>query len=182
MAMLRDVYRLLRRLLFLLPAEAAHDIAQVALWIWSRLLPRPRARELLAQTVWGLRFPNPVGLAAGMDKGQVVVPAWFRLGFGFVEVGTVTPRPQGGNPRPRLFRLAEERALVNRMGFNNPGAEAVAAKLAEWRALNRWPKHPVGINLGKSKITPLEKAAEDYANSFRALRPHAGLRGETSAG
>ncbi|HYZ89691.1 MAG TPA: dihydroorotate dehydrogenase (quinone), partial [Myxococcales bacterium] len=112
------MYRIVRPLLFLFPAEVAHSIVQAGLWTSSRLFPRPRARERLAQTLWGLRFPNPVGLAAGMDKGQVVAPAWFRIGFGFVEVGTVTPRPQDGNPRPRLFRLADEGALINRMGFN----------------------------------------------------------------
>ena len=123
--------------------------------------------------LFGLRFPNPVGLAAGMDKAAAAVPAWAALGFGFSELGGVTWHPQPGNPTPRIFRAIPDQALVNRMGFNNPGAEAVAQTLAKWRALGRWPNHPVGINLGKSKITPLEKAAEDYANSFRVLRPHA---------
>src|ERR1035437_1350267 len=123
--------------------------------------------------LFGLRFPNPVGLAAGMDKAATAVPAWAALGFGFSELGGVTWHPQPGNPTPRIFRAIPDQALVNRMGFNNPGAEAVAQTLAKWRALGRWPNHPVGINLGKSKITPLEKAAEDYANSFRVLRPHA---------
>jgi dihydroorotate dehydrogenase len=162
------VYRLVRPLLFLLPAEAAHSIVQAGLWTSSRLFPRPRARERLAQTLWGLRFPNPVGLAAGMDKGQVVVPAWFRLGFGFVEVGTVTPRPQGGNPRPRLFRLADEGALINRMGFNNPGADRVARRLAR---LGRQPG-PIGVNVGRNKDTPNERAAADYVAAFRALAPY----------
>jgi dihydroorotate dehydrogenase len=135
------------------------------------MLPNPSARERLAQTLWGLRFPNPVGLAAGMDKGQVVVPAWFRLGFGFVEIGTVTPRPQKGNPRPRLFRLAEESALINRMGFNNPGAERVARRLAR---LPRQPG-PVGVNVGRNKDTPNERAADDYVAAFRALAPYAQL-------
>src|SRR5437868_9654123 len=123
--------------------------------------------------LWGLEFPNPVGVAAGMDKAAVAVPAWEALGFGFVELGGVTWHPQPGSPAPRMFRAVADEALINRMGFNNPGAEAVAAKLAEWRASGRWPAHPVGINLGKSKITPLERAAEDYANSFRVVRPHA---------
>jgi len=122
--------------------------------------------------VFGLKFPNPVGLAAGMDKSAEAVPVWAALGFGFVELGGVTWHPQPGNPAPRMFRAIADEALVNRMGFNNPGAEAMAQKLAEWRSLGRWPKHPVGVNLGKSKITPLEKAAEDYANSFRLLQPH----------
>ena len=120
--------------------------------------------------VFGLRFPNPIGLAAGMDKHAAAVPAWQSLGFGFSELGGVTWHPQPGNPAPRMFRVEAERALVNRMGFNNPGAEAMAAKLKQWHASGRWPKHPVGINLGKSKVTPIENAAEDYAHSFRLLR------------
>jgi len=163
------VYRLLRPILFLLPAEAAHALAGGLLWLWSRAGRRPRAREALAQTLWGLRFPNPVGLAAGMDKGRVLVPAWFRLGFGFVEVGTVTPRPQPGNPRPRLFRVPEHGAIVNRMGFNNPGARRVARRLS---SLPRQPG-PVGVNLGRNKDTPNERAAEDYLAAFQALAPHA---------
>jgi dihydroorotate dehydrogenase len=123
--------------------------------------------------LFGLRFPNPVGLAAGMDKHAAAVPVWEALGFGFIELGGVTWHPQPGNPAPRMFRAVSDAALINRMGFNNPGAEVIAARLAEWRASGRWPKHPVGINLGKSKIIPLERAAEDYANSFRVLCPHA---------
>lgn len=122
--------------------------------------------------LFGLRFPNPVGLAAGMDKNALALPAWAAMGFGFTELGAATWHAQPGNPQPRVFRAISENAIVNRMGFNNRGAEAIAEKLAEWKQLNRWPKHPVGMNLGKSKITPLEKAAEDYANSFRVLRPH----------
>jgi len=123
--------------------------------------------------LFDLHFPNPVGLAAGMDKQAVAVPVWETLGFGFVELGGVTWHPQAGNPPPRLFRVVADEALINRMGFNNPGAAAIAANLAEWRAAGRWPNHPVGINLGKSKDTPQENAAEDYANSFRALWPQA---------
>jgi dihydroorotate dehydrogenase len=123
--------------------------------------------------VLGLRFPNPVGLAAGMDKHAAAVPGWAALGFGFSELGGVTLHSQPGNPSPRMFRVVDDEALINRMGFNNHGAEAVAAKLAEWRRLGRWPPHPVGINLGKSKITPLENAADDYAGSIRLLWPHA---------
>jgi len=120
--------------------------------------------------LFGLEFPNPVGLAAGMDKNAEAVPAWAALGFGFTELGGVTWHAQSGNPPPRVFRAIPEAAIVNRMGFNNEGAPALAEKLAQWRAAGRWPKHPVGINLGKSKITPLEEAAGDYANSFRVLR------------
>jgi len=123
--------------------------------------------------VFGLRFPNPVGLAAGMDKYATALPAWLALGFGFSELGGVTSHTQPGNPEPRLFRAVAEDAIVNRMGFNNPGADEIAERLAWWRAQELWPRHPVGINLGKSKITPLAQAAEDYAASFRALREHA---------
>lgn len=124
----------------------------------------------LPMDLFGLRFPNPIGLAAGMDKLGEAVPAWAAMGFGFSELGGVTWHAQPGNPTPRVFRAISDEAIVNRMGFNNEGAEALAEKLTAWRALGRWPKHPVGINLGKSKITPLETAADDYANSFRVLR------------
>jgi dihydroorotate dehydrogenase len=105
-----------------------------------------------------------------MDKWAQAVPAWFALGFGFSELGGVTLHPQPGNAQPRLFRAVAEEAIVNSMGFNNPGAAAFAATLAGWRQDARWPGHPVGVNLGKSKVAPLEAAAEDYAQSFRALR------------
>lgn len=122
---------------------------------------------------FGLRFPNPVGLAAGMDKFAAAVPIWEKLGFGFCELGGITRHPQPGNPPPRMFRAPDSGAIINRMGFNNPGADAFARKLAQWQGRGLWPKHPVGINLGKSKITPLENAAEDYAASFRLLRDYA---------
>ncbi len=122
--------------------------------------------------LFGLRFPNPVGLAAGMDKNATALPAWAAMGFGFTELGAATWHAQPGNAEPRVFRAIPEEAIVNRMGFNNLGAEAIAERLAEWKKLGRWPRHPVGMNLGKSKITPLDKAAEDYANSFRVLRPY----------
>jgi len=123
--------------------------------------------------VFGLNFPNPVGLAAGMDKHAAAVPVWPALGFGFSELGGVTWRAQPGNPKPRMFRAEADQALINRMGFNNAGAEAIAARLAQLRQQGRWPKHPVGINLGKSKITALESAAQDYSQSLGVLWPHA---------
>jgi dihydroorotate dehydrogenase len=173
------LYRnLIRPVLFAQDAEQVHQRTMRALSWAAR---RPLACETLESffaapelpvELFGLKFPNPVGLAAGMDKYAEAVPVWPALGFGFAELGAVTWHPQPGNPSPRLFRAIPDEAIINRMGFNNPGAEAFAQKLAEWRALGRWPNHPVGINLGKSKITPLEKVAEDYANSFRVLWPH----------
>jgi dihydroorotate dehydrogenase len=122
------------------------------------------------RTLFGVRFPNPLGLAAGMDKEGVALPAWAALGFGFVEVGTVTWFAQPGNPRPRLFRLPADQALINRMGFNNGGAAALAERLEALRFL----PIPLGISIGKSKITSIERAVEDYTASFRTLFDHAG--------
>lgn len=165
------MYRLLRALLFLLPAETAHGLAAAWLRLQEGRAPRLPADPSLRQTLWGLEFPSPVGLAAGMDKGEVLAPAWFAMGFGWVEIGTITPRPQPGNPRPRLFRLVPQRAIINRMGFNNAGAEAVARRLA---ALSPQPG-PICINVGRNKDTPNERAAEDYLAAFRALAPHVQL-------
>ncbi|MGB3650013.1 MAG: quinone-dependent dihydroorotate dehydrogenase [Rivularia sp. (in: cyanobacteria)] len=122
----------------------------------------------LSQSLFGLQFPNPVGLAAGFDKDGVAIPMWSSLGFGFAEVGTVTSVAQPGNPRPRLFRLPNDEAALNRMGFNNCGAVAMAALLA--RTSKPDPLIPIGINLGKSKVTPLEEAAKDYRHSFSLLK------------
>ena len=130
------------------------------------------AAPALPVPLFGLKFPNPIGLAAGMDKNAEALPAWASLGFGFTELGAVTWHAQAGNDPPRLFRAIPEAAIVNRMGFNNAGVEAVAGILEAWRKLGRWPAHPVGMNLGKSKVTPLPKAAEDYAASLRVLRPY----------
>ncbi len=162
-------------------AEAAHE------WTLRRLAALSRRPAALAalraryavdapRTVFGVRFPNPVGLAAGMDKDGAALPAWPALGFGFVEVGTVTAHAQPGNPRPRLFRLPASEAVVNRMGFNNAGAAALAARLA---ALPRPLGVPLGISLGKSKVTPLDEAVEDYLASLPgAARARRLLRGE----
>lgn len=171
--------RLIRPVLFAQDSERIHNRTVVTLGNISR---SPALCSFLAAIyspvempveLFGVRFPNPVGLAAGMDKQAAAVPAWEALGFGFTELGGVTWHAQPGNPPPRMFRAVPDEALINRMGFNNPGAEAMAGTLRQWRERGRWPKHPVGINLGKSKITPNEKAAEDYANSFRVLRPWA---------
>lgn len=152
-----------RPLLFLLPPETAHTIGMHAI---SRgwLKARPFSDPMLEQTLFGVRFPNPLGLAAGFDKDAHALPHWAALGFGFVEVGTVTFHAQPGNPRPRLFRVPEENALINRMGFNNQGARRIASRLAADRSAI-----PVGINLGKSKITPIDAAAHDYTQSFKLL-------------
>jgi dihydroorotate dehydrogenase len=123
-----------------------------------------------SQRAFGVDFPSRVGLAAGMDKNGVALAGWQALGFGFVEIGTITANPQPGNPRPRLFRYPQQGALVNRMGFNNDGADAIAARLDSLRKRGKWPAIPVGINLGKSKTTSLEEAPADYLHSFRALR------------
>jgi len=120
------------------------------------------------RTVFGVRFPNPVGLAAGMDKDGRALRAWPALGFGFVEIGTVTRHAQPGNPRPRLFRLRASEAVINRMGFNNAGAEALAERL---QSSGRLPV-PVGVSLGKSKLSALEDAIEDYLTSLKVLAPH----------
>ena len=125
------------------------------------------------KTLFGLNFPNPIGLAAGLDKNGVALPAWAALGFGFIEIGTVTAKAQPGNPKPRIFRLPEQQALINRLGFNNDGADAIAQRLAALRESGRWPAVPVGINIGKSRTTPLEQATDDYLYSFRMLRDFA---------
>lgn len=171
--------KLVRPLLFTQDAETAHNLALKLLGHAARrpfvdvALEKMFAAPELPVGLFGLNFPNPVGLAAGMDKFAVAMPVWEKLGFGFTELGGVTWHEQPGNPAPRMFRSVPDEAIVNRMGFNNPGAEMLARKLAEWKRLDRWPGHPVGINLGKSKVTPLKNAAEDYANSFHALRQHA---------
>jgi len=122
----------------------------------------------LGHHILGLDFPNPVGLAAGFDKNGEALRGLEALGFGFIELGTVTRHAQPGNPRPRMFRLLEDTALINRMGFNNEGADAVAARLKQMGKLSI----PLGVSIGKSKVTPNEEAAEDYAYSFRALYPY----------
>jgi dihydroorotate dehydrogenase len=125
------------------------------------------------KTLFGLTFPNPIGLAAGLDKNGVALRAWAALGFGFIEIGTVTAKAQPGNARPRIFRLPEQQALINRLGFNNDGADVIAKRLAALRVSGQWPAVPVGINIGKSKATPLEQATDDYLHSFRMLRDFA---------
>lgn len=155
------MYRLVRWLLFLLPPELAHTVGMLALRALAVVAPALRARTHVAgleMRVAGLTFPSPIGLAAGFDKDAVAVAGLYGLGFGFVEVGTLTPRPQPGNPRPRLYRLRTESALINRMGFNNRGAEAAARRLRRLR----FRPAPLGVNIGKNQDTPLDQAAVDY--------------------
>ena len=172
------MYRtVVRPILFQIDPEASHETALAILGaagpIMSRLgMVGARARDpRLATTVCGITFPSPVGLAAGFDKAAQALWAWPALGFGFVEVGTVTAQPQPGNPRPRLFRLADDAGLVNRLGFNSPGADAVAKRLA---AMRRRPYPvPLGVNIGRSRAVGNESAPDDYAYSFDKLHAFA---------
>ncbi|MEU7477322.1 quinone-dependent dihydroorotate dehydrogenase [Lentzea sp. NPDC042327] len=164
------VYKqVVRKALFSMHGGDAERVHETTLAAMARLSPLARfARgQNNPRTVFGVRFPNPVGLAAGLDKDGRALPAWAALGFGFVEVGTVTWHPQPGNPKPRLFRLREDEAIINRMGFNNAGARALAQKLDKTTL-----RAPLGISLGKSKVTPVEHAVEDYLNSLSALQDH----------
>lgn len=163
--------QLLRPLLFTLDPEAVHHLAIGALAKFGSALQKfaPVNDPRLARTVFGVRFPNPVGLAAGFDKNAVALPSWAALGFGFAEVGTITARGQPGNPKPRIFRVPECGGLINRLGFNNDGADAVADRLKRLADSGEWPRIPVGINIGKSKATPLPEATSDYLLSFERL-------------
>jgi dihydroorotate dehydrogenase len=168
------MYRALRRALFLVAPERIHT------WVFAllrgvtaaspprRVLTRSLAPRdpVLASTVFGVRFPGPLGLAAGFDKDGSGLKTWGALGFGYAEVGTVTAQAQPGNPTPRMFRLPEDRALLNRMGFNNHGAGALALRLARHH-----PDVPIGVNIGKTKATPPEHAVADYAESARLVGP-----------
>lgn len=168
------IYRALRRILFLVPPERIHTIvfAFLRLITATALLRRGLTRWLaprdpvLAMTVFGVRFPGPVGLAAGFDKDGSGLKTWGALGFGYAEVGTVTARAQPGNPRPRMFRLADDRALLNRMGFNNHGAGELAVRLSRHVS-----DVPIGANIGKTKTTPPDGAVDDYTESARLVGP-----------
>ena len=168
------MYSLVRRLLFMVPAERIHTLVFAVLRGVTAVAPVRRllhrllgpADPVLASTVFGVRFAGPLGLAAGFDKDGIGLHTWGALGFGYAEVGTVTARPQPGNPTPRLFRLADDRALLNRMGFNNLGAGALAGRLAR-----RQPDVPIGVNIGKTKTTPAADAVDDYRDSARLVGP-----------
>ena len=154
-------FSLARPMLHALDAERAHGLTIAALRVGLAPAAASRTRPALAQRLFGLDFPNPLGLAAGFDKNAEVAGAALRLGFGFVEVGTVTPKPQVGNPKPRLFRLAEDRAVINRMGFNNDGHERVRARLAQSRS------GIIGVNIGANKDA--EDRAADYVAGYRCF-------------
>jgi len=169
------LYSFLRPFLFSVDPERAHHLVIDALRL---LQATPASLSLpsdsrLSQNVWGLHFPNPVGLAAGYDKNATVPLVWSALGFGFAELGTITAKAQPGNPKPRIFRLGQDEALINRLGFNNDGATAIAQRLASVLPPSRSHPVPLGFNIGKSKITPLEEAESDYLVSLEQLFPFA---------
>lgn len=191
------MYRFLRSLFFLLDAERAHYLAMgflkrlCSISLIQRSLKKRFAPRAIPVKKFGLLFKNPIGLGAGFDKNAVYLRELETLGFGFVEIGTVTPKPQSGNETPRLFRLPKDNALINRMGFNNDGVEVIAERLRQWRngngsqlvvngakdSVNRQPstvnnKMLVGGNIGKNKTTPNEEAWKDYESCFAALHPY----------
>lgn len=170
------IYPIVRNTLFLLPPETAHEVSMKGLdliasvpflnqWMSNQFkVNDPR----LAKTVFGLHFPNPVGLGAGFDKNAAHLDALEMLGFGFVEIGTVTPKPQAGNIKPRLFRIPDQKALINRMGFNNDGVEAIAKRLKA-RKNSAHSKLIIGGNIGKNKVTENQDAWRDYCTNFIGL-------------
>ena len=158
------MYRFIRSLLVRLDPEKAHQVALSLLdYLPGGFFPQPSSQVVCAM---GLTFNHPVGLAAGFDKDGVHLDALAKLGFSFIELGTVTPRPQVGNPRPRLFRLPEAHAVINRMGFNNAGVDALVLRVKKARFTGI-----LGINIGKNKETPLERAADDYLYCLRQVYP-----------
>jgi len=167
-------WSLAKKILFQLDPELAHHLG--AIWIqWKGFFYRPKDPQVTSKRkvffeLGGVPVYHPLGVAAGFDKDAKLVLGLSQLGFGFVEIGSVTPLPQKGNSRPRLFRLPEAEALINRMGFNSEGADRVAARLEYLRAIRR-PNFPIGINLGKNKDTPLERAADDYVIGVQRLYP-----------
>jgi dihydroorotate dehydrogenase len=166
-----NIYQIAKPLLFCLDAEVAHDVTMQSLKLASKIgLTQlfSAAPTCQARTVMGITFPNAVGLAAGLDKNGAVIDGMAALGFGFIEVGTVTPRPQPGNPKPRLFRVVEAEGIVNRFGFNNLGVDNLIenVKAAQYKGV-------LGINIGKNFDTPIEHAADDYLICMRKVYTHA---------
>ena len=165
------MYQTLRNLLFLLPAEKAHYLTMrvfkyASMMGWVQRMFKFDAEPTIID---GLKYKNKAGLAAGFDKDGKFLNQLYRLNFGFIEVGTVTPRPQGGNPKPRLFRLKRDRALINRMGFNNEGLKALKGRLETFRKKERDCDMLIGINIGKNKTTPNENAVDDYKKCYSSL-------------
>ena len=161
------LFSLLRPLLFKLEPEQAHNVTIKMMRLLGRF-KKPQAHVKKSITVMGLNFPNRVGLAAGLDKNAEAIDGFANLGFGFIEVGTVTPRPQPGNPKPRLFRIPEAHAIINRMGFNNVGLEQLIANLQQTNF-----NGILGINIGKNADTPMHQAVDDYLIGLRAVYPYA---------
>lgn len=165
---------IIRPILFRFDPEVVHETISRGLFASEPLLRHINFlfcnnSSVLSQTLHGINFTNPIGLAAGFDKYGMGVPVWPHLGFGFAEIGTITGQAQDGNPRPRLFRLPENKALINRFGFNNHGADQTAQTLAQWKRENTLHQIPLGINIGKTKIVSLDHAVEDYAYTFSRL-------------
>jgi dihydroorotate dehydrogenase len=181
------MYRFVRNILFFLPAETAHYFSMNILRglcfigpirrMLANIFSPTGSAASLATEFRGLRFRNPIGLGAGFDKNAKYLRELETLGFGFVEIGTVTPRPQAGNDKPRLFRLPVDQALINRMGFNNDGVDVIAKRLKKWRQRRQKSTNSklpliIGGNIGKNKVTPNQDAWKDYEICFRALHPH----------
>src|SRR3990167_8436446 len=166
------MYNLLQKLLFTLDAERAHDLALKLLHLVPRwVFSQPRSNATIPKnkiTAMGLDFPHPIGLAAGLDKNADHLMALDKLGFAFIEIGTVTPRAQSGNPRPRLFRIPQATAIINRMGFNSCGVDAVVANIqaSQYSGI-------LGINIGKNISTPLSQASDDYQICMQKVYPYA---------
>jgi len=164
------IYKLARQMLFAMPTEFTHDFSMMAIAKAHQLnIPLNNTQNLSAPVeVMGIQFKNPVGLAAGLDKNGDYIDGLAALGFGFVEIGTITPRPQPGNPKPRLFRAPEQKAIVNRMGFNNKGVDHLVRQVIASKY-----EGVLGINIGKNKDTPIEKAQDDYLACLRKVYQHA---------
>lgn len=163
-------YQIIRPLLFAVDAECSHN---ATLWSLKKLHQMGLFRHSKPITqhpveCFGLHFANPLGLAAGLDKNAECIPAWAAMGFGFIEVGTITPKPQSGNPKPRLFRLPENKAIINRMGFNNKGVDFLVSQLQQVK-----PSCPLGVNIGKNKDTDINDAWQDYVTCYQKVFPYA---------
>lgn len=172
------LYEIARPVLFSLDPETAHETALTGLHLAGRVLPAAKPIAATPVEVMGLQFPNRIGLAAGLDKNGEAIDGLARMGFGFLEIGTITPRPQPGNPKPRMFRLPEANALINRLGFNNDGLEAFIANVQKSAVRQQTGSSPqgrllLGLNIGKNAATPIENAVDDYLICLDGVYPHA---------